>query len=75
MDRGTVWWFSNEGDHGYVSPDDGGQELHVRREYVVGDGAEFLRKGDMVTYEIAQGAMGFWATNVSKERPQENIRG
>jgi cold shock protein len=74
MEHGTVKWFSNEGDHGYVSPDDGGQDLHVRREYVVGDGAESLKKGDRVTYETSQEARGLWATNVSKERPEDHVR-
>jgi cold shock protein len=65
--RGTVRWFSNEGDHGFVSPDDGGQDVHVRREHIVGDGAELLEKGDRVTYDMSEDAKGLWARNVSRE--------
>jgi cold shock protein len=67
MAQGTVKWFSNESDHGFVCPDDGGQDVHVRREHVVGDEGESLEKGDRVTYEMSQDARGLWATKVSKE--------
>ena len=65
--RGTVRWFSNEGDHGFVYPDDGAQDIHVRREHIVGDGAELLEKGDRVTYDMSEDAKGLWGTKVSKE--------
>jgi CspA family cold shock protein len=65
-----VKWFSDDSDYGFVRPDDGGQDVHVRREHVVGDGAESLEKGDRVTYDMSQGAKGSWATNVSKEKPR-----
>jgi uncharacterized membrane protein YqaE (UPF0057 family)/cold shock CspA family protein len=67
MALGTVKWFSNESDHGFVCADDGGQDVHVRREHRVGDGAESLEKGDRVTYEMSQDARGLWATNVFME--------
>jgi CspA family cold shock protein len=65
--RGTVKWFSNEGDHGFVCPDDEGQDIHVRREHIVGDGAELLEKGDRVTYDMSEDAKGLWARNVTRE--------
>ena len=64
--QGTVRWFSNEGDHGFVCPDEGGQDIHVRREHIVGDEAESLKKGDRVTYDMAEGTSSLWARNVSK---------
>jgi CspA family cold shock protein len=64
--QGTVRWFSNEADHGFVCPDEGGQDIHVRRERTVGDGAESFKKGDRVTYNMAEGAKSLWARNVSK---------
>jgi CspA family cold shock protein len=67
MAQGTVKWFSDDSDYGFVCPDDGGKNVHVRREHVVGDEAESLEKGDRVTYDMSQGAGGLWATNVSKE--------
>ena len=64
--RGVIRWFSNESDHGFACPDDGGQDIHVRREHSVGDGAESLQKGDRVTYDTAEGASSLWARNVSR---------
>jgi cold shock protein len=65
--QGTVRWFSKESDHGFVRPDGGGQDVHVRREHIVGDGAELLEKGDRVNYDMSEDAGGLWARNVSKE--------
>jgi cold shock protein len=65
--QGTVRWFSNESDHGFVCPDDGGQDVHVRREHIVDGGAEVLEKGDRVNYDMSEDAGGLWARNVSKE--------
>jgi CspA family cold shock protein len=64
--RGTIRWFSNESDHGFVRPEDGGQDIHVRREHTVDDGAESLKKGDRVTYDTDEGARSLWARNVSR---------
>ncbi len=58
--RGTIRWFSNESDQGFVRLDDGG------REHAVGDGAASLRKGDRVTYDTAEGVRSLWARNVSR---------
>ncbi len=66
-DQGTVRWFSKESDHGFVCPDDGGQDIHVRRKRMVGKESESLEKGERVTYEMPQDGRGLWATNVSKE--------
>jgi CspA family cold shock protein len=67
MAQGTVKWFSNESDYGYVCPDDGGQDIHVRRRHMPDDALECLEKGDRVAYEMPQDGRGLWATGVSKE--------
>jgi cold shock CspA family protein len=64
MTRGTIRWFSNESDHGFVRPDGGGQDIHVRRERCVDGVAESLNKGDRVIYVMPEGASSLWATNV-----------
>ncbi len=64
--QGTIRWFSNESDQGFVRPYDGGRDIHVRREHAVGDGAASLRKGDRVTYDTAEGVRSLWARNVSR---------
>jgi CspA family cold shock protein len=64
--QGAVKWFSNESGYGFIHPDDGGQNLLVRRGYMVGGEFESPKKGDRVTYDVTQGAKGLWAMNVSK---------
>ena len=64
--RGVIRWFSYESDHSFVHPDDGGQNIHVRRKSAVGDGPESLKKGDRVTYDRADGKSNLWARNVSR---------
>jgi CspA family cold shock protein len=68
MAEGVIKWFSNESDYGYVCPDDGGQDIHVRRRHMVGNELESLEKGDRVTYEMPQEGKSLWARNVSKEK-------
>jgi cold shock CspA family protein len=67
--RGAIRWFTNESDHGFVRPDGGGRDIHVRREHTVGDGAESLGKGDRVTYDSAEVTRSLWARNVSRAYP------
>ena len=63
--EGTVKWFSNEKGYGFISPDDGGEDLFVHHTGIVGDGFKSLEEGAKVTYEAAQGRKGMQAQNVS----------
>ena len=63
--EGTVKWFSDEKGYGFISPDDGGEDLFVHHTGIVGDGFKSLEEGAKVTYEAAQGRKGMQAQNVS----------
>jgi cold shock protein len=64
--EGTVKWFSAEKGYGFISPDDGGEDLFVHYSGIVGDGFKSLEEGEKVTYEVTQGKRGMQAANVSK---------
>jgi CspA family cold shock protein len=65
MAQGTVKWFSDEKGYGFISPDDGGEDLFVHHTGIEGSGFKTLDEGSKVTYEATQGKKGMQAEKVS----------
>lgn len=65
MAQGTVKWFSDEKGYGFISPDDGGEDLFVHHTGIEGTGFKSLEEGAKVTYEATRGKKGMQAENVS----------
>ena len=66
MAQGTVKWFSDEKGYGFISPDDGGEDLFVHHTGIEGTGFKSLEEGAKVTYEATRGKKGMQAENVSQ---------
>jgi cold shock protein len=67
MPQGTVKWFNSDKGYGFITPDDGSEDLFVHHTGIAGGGGfKSLEEGEKVTYEAVQGRRGMQAENVSK---------
>jgi CspA family cold shock protein len=65
MPLGMVKWFDGEKGYGFITPDDGGEDVFVHHTGIAGSGFKSLDEGQKVTYEVAQGRRGPQAQKVS----------
>ena len=64
MNIGTVKWFNRTKGFGFISPDEGGEDLFVHHTEVQVSGYADLNEGQKVEFESGQGPKGPCATNV-----------
>ena len=63
--KGTVKWFNNAKGYGFIGREDG-PDVFVHYSAVSAEGYKSLQEGDTVEFEIAEGAKGPQASNVTK---------
>ena len=66
MPQGTVKWFNEDKGYGFISPDEGGDDLFVHYSGISGEGYKSLEEGAKVTYEATKGRKGMQAENVRR---------
>jgi CspA family cold shock protein len=66
MAQGTVKWFNDDKGYGFITPDEGGNDLFVHHSGIAGNGFKSLEEGNKVSYEATQDQKGMQANDVSK---------
>ena len=64
MSKGTVKWFNSSKGFGFITPDDGSDDLFVHHSEIKTEGYASLDEGQEVEFQVGQGKKGPCATNV-----------
>ena len=66
MATGTVKWFNDAKGFGFITPDDGGDDLFAHFSAIQGDGFKTLPEGQQVTFDVTEGPKGQQASNIHR---------
>ena len=64
MPKGTVKWFNATKGFGFITPEDGGEDVFVHQSQIQMQGYRDLPEGQQVEYEVTQGQKGPQASGV-----------
>lgn len=64
MATGIVKWFNNAKGFGFVSPDEGGEDVFAHFSAIEMEGYKSLKQGQKVIFEVTQGPKGLYAQNI-----------
>ena len=73
---GTVVRFDRRRGYGFISPDDGGEDVFVHQNNINMEGFRYLNNGERVSYELEVGEKGMKAVSVALLEPRkaEDVR-
>jgi CspA family cold shock protein len=66
MSVGTVKWFSNSKGYGFISPDEGGEDVFAHFSAIEMEGYKTLNEGQKVEFDISDGPKGLQASNIKE---------
>lgn len=69
MATGTVKWFNNAKGYGFVTPDQGEQDVFIHFSAINMDGYKTLKEGQKVQFELEEGPKGLHAANLQSLSP------
>lgn len=71
MATGVVKWFNNAKGFGFVSPDNGGEDIFAHFTAISMEGYKSLNEGQKVEFDISEGPKGQFASNIRLLQEQE----
>ncbi len=66
MATGTVKWFNDAKGYGFITPDDGSEDLFAHFSAINMSGFKTLKEGQKVSFDVVQGPKGKHASNIQK---------
>ena len=73
MIRGTVKWFNNAKGYGFISMEEGGDDVFAHFSAIDMDGYKTLKQGQRVEFELVEGPKGLQATRIQFDAASENL--
>ena len=64
MATGTVKWFNDAKGYGFITPDDGSEDLFAHFSAIQGQGFKTLKEGQRVNFDVTTGPKGLQAANI-----------
>ena len=64
MSKGTVKWFDDSKGFGFITPEDGGEDLFAHFSEIQGEGFKTLAENQKVEFEVTQGKKGLQASRI-----------
>ena len=64
MATGIVKWFNDAKGFGFITPDEGGEDLFVHFSAINMDGFKTLKEGQRVSFDVTTGPKGKQAANI-----------
>jgi len=64
MATGIVKWFSNAKGYGFISPDEGGDDIFAHFSAIEMDGYKSLKEGQRVQFDVSNGPKGLQANKI-----------
>jgi CspA family cold shock protein len=65
MNNGTVKWFNAQKGFGFITNDNGGEDVFVHFSGIASTGFKTLEEGQKVTFDLEKGQRGMQAVNVT----------